>query len=369
MPSLPEPQALEHSARLQSLISRAIADNGGWIPFSDYMRLALYAPGLGYYSAGAVKFGEAGDFVTAPEISPLFGRTLARFASHWLPERQAILELGAGSGKLARDILDEIPGVSYFILEVSADLRSRQEETLKGLPVTWLDALPESFEGVIIANEVLDAVPFHVVCWKEEGIVERGVCLEQGRLAWRDVPLEEGRLHEAAKAIDVRPGYVSEIQLEARALVSRLGRILKKGAMLFIDYGFGRREYYHPQRYQGTLMCHYRHRAHGDPFYLPGLQDITTHIDFSAIAEAGIDAGLEFIGYASQANFLINCGILELLGRVSPEDPQIYLPLSSGLQKLVSPSEMGELFKVMAFCRGERAASSCFSLGDISRLL
>ncbi len=371
MPSLPEPQALEHSDRLQALISQAIADRGGWISFSDFMRLALYAPGLGYYSAGSAKFGKEGDFVTAPEISPLFGRTLARFASEWLTEAPNIMELGAGTGKLAYDLLSELGGspVNYFILEVSADLRSRQQETLKGFAVTWLETLPEQFEGIIIANEVLDAVPFHVVCWKESGIDERGVCLKEGRFEWRDVPLREGRLYDAAREIDVQPGYVSEIQLEAQALVARLGLILKRGAMLFIDYGFGRREYYHPQRSQGTLMCHYRHRAHGDPFFLPGLQDITTHIDFSAIAEAGIDAGLKFIGYANQAHFLINCGITELLGRVSPDEPQIYLPLSSGLQRLVSPSEMGELFKVMGFSRESAVISSCFSLGDKSRLL
>lgn len=375
MPPLPEPgkDALAHSERLQALIRKRIADEGGWISFSDYMRLALYAPGLGYYSAGAVKFGEEGDFVTAPEISSLFGKTLARFASAWLaanPDKD-ILELGAGTGKLACDFLKDIenPPRNYFILEVSADLRKRQEENLQGLPVTWIEALPEHFEGIVIANEVLDAVPCHVVCWQEGGMAERGVSVREGQFVWQDMPLEKGRLFEAARRIDVQPGYVSEIQIEAQALVARLADMLKMGILLFIDYGFGRREYYHPQRNQGTLMCHYRHHAHGDPFLFPGLQDITTHIDFSSIAETGIDSGLQFAGYTNQANFLIHCGITELLAQVSPENPQAYLPLSNALQKLVSPAEMGELFKVMGFCRETVINSSCFSLGDKSRLL
>ncbi|HQT25853.1 MAG TPA: SAM-dependent methyltransferase [Burkholderiales bacterium] len=375
MPQLPEPdrQALEHSERLSALIRGKIADAGGWIPFSDYVRLALYAPGLGYYSAGAAKLGRDGDFVTAPEISSLFGKTLARFASEWLVSNPGmdILELGAGSGKLASDFLVEVGSFSgnYFILEVSADLRKRQEEKLKGFPVTWLSDLPDRFEGIVLANEVLDAVPFDIVCWKEEGIMERGVSVREGRLFWQDRALGEGRLLEAAGMIDVPAPYVSEIQLEAQALVKRIAGLLKKGVLLFIDYGFGRREYYHPERSQGTMMCHYRHHAHDDPFFLPGLQDITTHIDFSSIAEAGVDSGLQLAGYTNQANFLIHCGITEFLDRVSPENPLAYLPLSNELQRLVSPAEMGELFKVMAFCRETVITSSCFSLGDRSRLL
>ncbi len=375
MPQLPEPDslALEHSERLSALIREKIAERGGWIPFSDYMRLALYAPGLGYYSAGAVKLGRDGDFVTAPEISALFGKTLARFASEWLScnPGKDILELGAGSGKLARDFLEEVESFdgTYYILEVSADLRGRQEERLKGLPVSWIEDLPDDFEGIIIANEVLDAVPFHVVCWKEEGIMERGVAVHDGKFSWHDRPLEKGKLLDAASQIDAGAGYVSEIQLEAQALAKRIAGSLKKGILLFIDYGFGRREYYHPERNRGTLMCHYRHHAHDDPFLLPGLQDITTHIDFSAIAEAGTDSGLQLAGYTNQANFLIHCGITEILGRFSPENPLAYLPLSNALQRLVSPAEMGELFKVMAFCNDTVINSSCFSLGDRSRLL
>ena len=375
MPPLPEPEreALAHSERLQALIRQNIADAGGWISFAEYMRMALYASGLGYYSAGAAKFGKSGDFVTAPEISSLFGKTLARLAFEWLsanPDTD-ILELGAGTGKLAFDLLQELE-VSprrYYILEVSADLRERQEERLKGFQVTWLENLPENFEGLIIANEVLDAVPCNLVSWREQGIEERGVCISEGKHAWQDRPLEKGALFEAARAIHVPPGYVSEIHLEARALVSRLSGILKRGMLLFFDYGFGRAEYYHPDRFQGTLMCHYRHHAHDDPFFLPGLQDITTHVDFSAIAEAGIDARLQFAGYTTQAHFLINCGITDILARVSPEDVAAYLPLCGELQKLVSPAEMGELFKVIGFRKDSEFVSSCFSLGDKSRLL
>jgi len=375
MPPLPEPEgaALAHSERLQALIRQHIADAGGWISFAEYMRMALYAPGLGYYSAGAAKFGKSGDFVTAPEISSLFGKTLARLASEWLsanPDTD-ILELGAGTGKLAFDLLQELK-VSprrYYILEVSADLKKRQEELLSGFQVTWLEDLPENFEGLILANEVLDAVPCNLVSWREKGIEERGVCVSEGKLAWQDRRIESGPLFDAARALRVPPGYASEIHLEARALVSRLAGVLKRGMLFFFDYGFGRSEYYHPDRFQGTLMCHYRHHAHDDPFFFPGLQDITAHVDFSAIAEAGIDAGLQFAGYTTQAHFLINCGITEILGRVSPEDVTAYLPLCSELQKLVSPAEMGELFKVIGFCKESEFDLSCFFLGDKSRLL
>jgi SAM-dependent MidA family methyltransferase len=375
MPQLPDPgeDALAHSRRLLALIRKTIMDAGGWIPFADYMRLALYAPGLGYYSAGASKFGASGDFVTAPEISSLFGKTLARLVKAWLdtnPDTD-VLELGAGSGKLAFDLLSEleIKPKTYFILEVSADLRKRQEERLKGLPVVWLDSLPEHFEGLILGNEVLDAVPCDLVRWEKDSIFERGVCIDEEKLSWEDKAMTSGPLHDAAKAIHVPAGYVSEIQLQARSLVSQLSAILKRGMLLFFDYGFGRGEYYHPDRNRGTLMCHYRHHAHDDPFFLPGLQDITTHVDFTAIAEAAIDSGMEFVGYTNQAHFLINCGITEILGRVSPTDAASYLPLSSELQKLVSPAEMGELFKVIAFSRQCTPVSSCFSLGDKSRLL
>ncbi|HEX5363869.1 MAG TPA: SAM-dependent methyltransferase [Gallionella sp.] len=377
----PSPEAAQHSAQLTDLIRRDIAAHGGWISFARYMELALYAPGLGYYTAGAHKFGEAGDFTTAPELSALFGRTLARqlaeIMAHSTPH---ILELGAGSGKLAADLLAELEQLgslpdSYSILEISADLRERQQALLRErLPhlsgrVRWLDALPESFGGAMIANEVLDALPVHLVHWQDSALSERGVALSGEGFCWQDSPINDGDLLQAAQKIAVPDGYVSEICLAQRGLINSLAQRLEQGALLFIDYGFGAREFYHPQRSSGTLMCHYRHRAHGDPFFLPGLQDITAHVNFTDVAECGIDAGLELLGYTSQAFFLINCGITELLSGTSPEQVRDYLPLSAQLQKLTSPAEMGELFKVIALGK-EMANPLCgFARGDLSRLL
>lgn len=310
MPPLPQPspEALAHSARLRELILQDIELQGGWIPFSRYMELALYAPGLGYYTAGAHKFGSAGDFVTAPEISPLFGRTLARqvaqIMAHSAP---AVLELGAGSGRLACDMLQELERLDslperYTILEVSADLRERQQALLlKHVPqlaarVEWLDELPDSMAGAVIGNEVLDALPVHIVRWGEDEILERGVAAG-ATIEWKERLPENDALLALAQRIPVPEGYISEISLAARGLAASLSRRLTQGVLLFIDYGFGAREYYHPQRSQGTLMCHYRHHAHDDPFFLTGLQDITAHVDFSAIAEAAVDNGAQLLGY------------------------------------------------------------------------
>jgi SAM-dependent MidA family methyltransferase len=379
----PSPEAAQHSARLVEFIRRDIAAQGGWISFARYMELALYAPGLGYYTAGAHKFGEAGDFITAPEFSPLFGRTLARqvaeIMAHSAPH---ILELGAGSGKLAADMLAELERLgslpdSYAILEVSADLRARQQallrERLPHLPgrVQWLDMLPEKFSGAIVANEVLDALPVHLVHWRDSAITERGVALGEHGFIWQERAISDATLLHAAQQIKVPDDYVSEICLAAHGLINSLAQRLEQGAMLFIDYGFGSREFYHPQRSSGTLMCHYRHHAHDAPFFLPGLQDITAHVNFSDIAGCGIDAGLELMGFTNQAFFLINCGITDLLNDASPENLRGYLPLSSQLQKLTSPAEMGELFKVIALGNKEGQASplSGFARGDLSRLL
>jgi SAM-dependent MidA family methyltransferase len=394
---LPAPEAAEHSARLVESIRGDIAAHGGWISFARYMELALYAPGLGYYAAGAHKFGEAGDFVTAPELSPLFGRTLARQVAEVMScSAPHILELGAGSGKLAADMLAELEQLgslpdSYAILEVSADLRARQQTLMRErLPhlldrVRWLDALPEKFSGAIVANEVLDALPVHLVHWRDSAITERGVASGEHGFVWQERPIGDGVLLHAAQQINVPDGYVSEICLAARGLINSLAQRLEQGAMLFIDYGFGAREFYHPQRNRGTLMCHYRHQAHDDPFFLPGLQDITAHVNFSDIAECGIDAGMELMGYTTQAYFLINCGITALLQDTPPENLREYLPISAQLQKLTSPAEMGELFKVIALGKPTRHLGAepdmhgeskgmpgrlCgFSQGDQTRLL
>ena len=379
--SLPTPSAdaLTHSAQLCELIRQDICNQGGWIPFSRFMELALYAPGLGYYTAGAHKFGAAGDFITAPEMSALFGRTLARQLTEVMQASAPhILEFGAGSGKLALDILGELERrdalpESYSILEVSADLRERQQALLQEkLPnlferIHWLDILPEKISGAIVGNEVLDALPVHLLHWSEGHILERGVATEDNRFVWQERLPENTALLDTAKTIIVPDDYVSEISLAARGLVASLCERMDKGAMVFIDYGFGAREYYHAQRHRGTLMCHYRHHSHDDPFYLPGLQDITAHVDFTALAESAIDHGAHFLGYTSQAYFLLNNGVMDYLKEVSPEDARTYAPLSAQLQKLTSPAEMGELFKVIALGKGMDQPLAGFLRGDLSR--
>ena len=383
MSSLPLPgtEEQQHSQQLCELIHHDIKLQGGWIPFSRFMELALYAPGLGYYSAGASKFGAAGDFITAPELSPLFGRTMARqLADIMTLSAPHILELGAGSGKLALDILTELERlaqlpVTYSILEVSADLRNRQQALLlKHLPhlaarLHWLDALPEQISGAVIANEVLDALPVHLVRWSDTRVFERGVASKGSNFIWEERLPENAPLLELAQQINVPDDYLSEISLTARGLVSSMCERMNSGAMLFIDYGFGAREYYHPQRSTGTLMCHYRHHSHDDPFFLVGLQDITAHVDFTAIAESAIDHGAHLLGYTSQAHFLINGGILNLIQDVSPDNVREYIPLAAQIQKLTSPAEMGELFKVIAFGKGIDAPLRNFLSGDKSRLL
>jgi len=362
------------SESLQQLIAREIERAGGWLSFSRYMELALYAPGLGYYMAGARRLGRDGDFVTAPEISRLFGRTLARqvrqFAGFGLSE---ILEIGAGSGALAADLLLELEQASclperYLILELSPDLRDRSRDTLAARAphllerVAWLNQLPPAFSGTVIGNEVLDAMPVHVFERGDNGVVELGVTLRDSTFAWAARATPEAAQADAGCFPQAR--YRTEIQLIARAFTRSLARAMVRGAVLFIDYGFPRHEYYHPQRSSGTLMCHYRHRAHGDPFFLPGLQDITAHVDFSAIADAGEQAGLAVLGYCNQAQFLINCGITELLAETPAENVAAYAPRAAEAQKLLSPAEMGELFKVLAMGKGIPDTLVGFAQGD-----
>ena len=363
----PSAEALAHSDRLARHIRDEILGQGGWISLSRYMELALYAPGLGYYMAGARKLGREGDFVTAPEISPLFGETLARQVAQVLEAgTKEVLEIGAGSGALAASLLAELERLAclperYLILELSADLRERSRDTIAARAphlmerVAWLNRLPPSFSGVVLGNEVLDAMQVHQVRVSDQGIEESGVrVLHDGSFgwAWRAAG---GELLQAASKLKLPPGYSTEIGLIARAFVRSLAESLERGVAIFIDYGFPQHEYFHPQRATGTLMCHYRHHAHGDPFFLPGLQDITSHVDFSAIAETGVNAGMELLGYATQAQFLVNCGITEVLGRVPVEDVERYLPLSNQANRLMSPAEMGELFKVVAFGKGLEA--------------
>ena len=345
------------------------------------MELALYAPGAGYYAGGPEKFGAPGDFVTAPEISPLFGVTLASQVAEVIASIGGdLLELGAGSGALACELLSALERQGqlphrYLIVEVSASLRHRQQARVAQLPnqlsarVEWLDRLPQRFTGVVLGNEVLDALPVHLVVWGEQGLFERGVRSQGTGFGYQDLPLRDGVLRAEATRLHLPPPYVSEIGLAARGLVGSLANMLERGVLLFIDYGFGESEYYHPQRDHGTLMCHYRHRAHDDPFFLPGLQDITVHVDFSAMVRAGVEAGLSLLGYTTQAHFLVNLGITEVLARTPAEQAANYLPLAAQAQKLLSPSEMGELFKVIALGRDWRSPLAGFARGDLSRLL
>ncbi len=368
--------ALAHSQRVTAHLRLLIDDAGGWIPFSRYMETALYAPGLGYYAAGAMKFGAAGDFVTAPEMTPLFGRTLAQAIAPVLLESGGeVLELGAGSGRLAVDVLGELERLGalpacYSILEVSADLRQRQQETLaREQPslvgrVQWLDALPAHFSGVILGNEVLDALPVTLLHGTATGPQQRGVIEAGDRFAWQDRPIDDPVLRARAAALALPPGYLTEINLAADALIASLAGGLDRGLILMIDYGFSASEYYHPQRHMGTLRAHYRHHALDDPFYLPGLCDLTAHVDFSAVARAGTDAGLELAGYTSQAGFLLNSGLTELLMQTPPTDVAAYLPQANAVQRLVSPAEMGELFKVIGLTKGGIAPLAGFSRGD-----
>jgi len=363
------------------LIADEIARSGGWIGFDRYMQLALYAPALGYYTAGAIKLGSSGDFVTAPELSPLFSQTLARQVGEILSVTGGdVLELGAGSGRMAADVLQALAQsgplpARYLILEVSGELVARQRQRLRALAphlasrVAWIDRAPSAFRGVIVCNEVLDALPVRLIRWEADGICERGVAWSGDAFAWDDRPLIEQPLLTQARRLNPPPPYLSEIGCVGPALVGTLARALERGALLLVDYGFGEREYYHPQRSQGTLMCHFRHRAHDDPFFLPGLQDITSHIDFSAVARAAIDGGVEMLGYSTQANFLINLGITDLMALTSAADAATYLPLAAQAQQLLSPAEMGELFKVIALGRGIDHSLSGFSSGDMSRLL
>ena len=384
----PDPDALAYSEALKRLIADEIQAADGWIAFARFMELALYAPGMGYYSGGAHKFGAAGDFVTAPEITSIFGQTLATQAAQIMAlSAPQIIEVGAGSGRLAVDLLLELElrgtlPERYGILDLSGELRERQRTTIvRCAPqlldrVEWLDRLPEHFDGLVLANELLDALPVHLVLWGNDNdpsaIFERGVGVENNEFVWHDRSAT-GRVLERAQALTAEhrlpPGYLSEICLSATDWTAAWAGILGTGALLLIDYGFPRHEFYHPQRSSGTLMCHYRHRSHGEPFFLPGLQDITAHVDFTAIVEAGFDAGLDFLGYTSQAAFLLNCGLTEIMSRLSPEDTMRYLPQAQAVQKLITPAEMGELFKVIALGKGINEPLIGFIQGDRSATL
>lgn len=371
---LPPPDAQASSHELCRRIAQDIRSAGGWLSFARYMERALYAPGLGYYAGGRRKFGEEGDFTTAPELTPLFGQALANQVAQVLAiSAPVVLEAGAGTGRLAADLLGTLDSLGaapdrYLILELSDELRARQRETIeREAPalfgrVEWLDRLPESFSGCVVANELLDAMPVHAVAWRAEGLMERGVAIDgdgDGRFVWSERPAPDF-LVAAAEELPVEAPFEGEIGLAAQAWVAEWGRRLEKGALLLVDYGLPRHELWHPQRNRGTLRCHYRHRCHDDPFGWPGLSDITTHVDFTAIAEAGFAAGLDVLGYTSQSTFLINCGLGDLLMARRETHPKA----AGAANVLLAPGEMGELFKAIALGRGIEAPLLGFAHGD-----
>jgi SAM-dependent MidA family methyltransferase len=360
---VPSDEALRVSAELKAAIHAEIARAGGWIDFSRYMELALYAPGLGYYSAGSMKFGPAGDFVTAPELSAVLGRSLASTLSAELATHDArtVLELGAGSGVLAAQLLDAWAtldrSIDYWILEPSADLRARQQAALQRFAprVRWLDRVPaEPFNGVIVANEVVDALPVSCFAKGAAGMLGIGVANEADGFRWasRDAGLDvAAAVQELERRLGVPlpSGYRSELRPQLSAWLGALTRSLERGSLLFVDYGLVATEYYHPQRSGGTLICHYRHRAHGDPFLYPGLQDITAWVDFSALAAAGVAAGCTVGGFTTQGQYLAECLATETeflaSAFASPRE-------QSALKTLILPGEMGERFKLLLLRKG-----------------
>lgn len=361
---LPEPSAdaLLASRALESLIKNEIRAHHDWISFARFMELALYAEGLGYYAGGSSKLGKDGDFTTAPEITPLFGATIARFATDCFgTEPLHILEFGAGTGRLALDVMQFLGEqgravAEYLIVELSADLRERQRELLVDFPqVQWLSVPPATFSGLILCNEVLDAMPVHLLVRQQDRWFERGVSLSAGRFVFSDREAGNTLADQIPDADSLPEGYLTEVHPRQCGFVRMLSDVLKaggRGLALLIDYGFPAREYFLPQREQGTVMCHYRHHAHTDVFYLPGLQDITAHVDFTAAALAAQESGLTVAAYMSQAEFLIAAGLSDLMGQISPQDTRRWLTQSQAIQKLTSPAEMGELFKVLLLSKG-----------------
>ncbi len=364
------------SAPLRALIAHAIVDTGGWLPFDRFMSMALYAPGLGYYARSDRQFGlmpESGsDFVTAPELSPLFGRTLAKQLAQALQAcgGDTVWEFGAGSGALAAQLLasDELGSMlrRYAIVELSGTLRERQRAALAAHAdrVEWLDALPTAMHGVVVGNEVLDAMPVQLLCFDGAQWMERGVIVEVGGGAfeWQDRPTPLVPSFAPESDGHFAPGYLTEIHPQAEAFITTLAERLRRGAAFFIDYGFPEAEYYHAQRDGGTVMCHRAHRADADPLADIGEKDITAHVNFTGIALAAQNAGCEVLGYTSQARFLLNCGLLQHLEAAS-------LPARAMARRLVDEHEMGELFKVIGFARGCTFDAIGFAAGDRSHTL
>lgn len=380
-------EELRHSGNVAALIREELAGAGGWLSFERFMELSLYAPGLGYYSAGGAKIGAGGDFVTAPEVSDLFSRCVARQCAQVLSgTRGDILELGAGTGRMAAVVLCELAAAEalparYAILEVSADLRERQRVLLDELPpelrerVVWLDALPErAFAGVILANEVADALPCRRFTCKGSGIRELGIALAPASEHPADIFQEQFATADPALALACRElraalpaplpeGYTSEVCLRLAPWIAALGACLARGALLISDYGLPRRHYYHPQRMSGTLRCHFRQLAHDDPCINVGVQDITAWVDFTRLADAGVAAGLTVSGFATQAAFLLGLGLEAMVGEET--DEVHHARVAGEARRLIMPEEMGEAFKFMALTRGYDKPLAGFQLQDL----
>jgi SAM-dependent MidA family methyltransferase len=386
LPSLTADEC-DHAARLGERLRAEIAQCGGWIGFARYMQIALYEPGLGYYSAGARKLGAAGDFITAPEVAPIFSRCLGVQCAEVLRTLGGgdLLELGAGSGVMAAELLAELERRDalprrYLILDLSADLRQRQRETLAAaVPrlldrVEWLDRLPEQLEGLVVANEVLDALPVERFVIRGGAVRALGVAWQHGGPVWSEAPATEQlaaavrHLHDA-NGVDWPEGYVSEVNLGLGEWLAAVAGALARGVMLFVDYGLPRREYYAAERSTGTLLCYFRHRFHEDPFARPGLQDITAWVDFTAVAEAAQAAGLEVAGYTTQAHFLIGNGIGEFVADVTGLDVAERVSLSRQAMLLTLPGEMGERFKAIALTRRYDAPLGGFAARDLRHTL
>lgn len=379
----PSADAQLHSERLIAAIRGEMESHGGALPFDRYMEMTLYAPGLGYYMAGSRKLGAEGDFVTAPEISPLFGQCLARQCAQVLQGMADgdVLEFGAGSGSLALTLMQEMAGLErlprrYLILEPSSELRERQQQAVQRLApdltarFQWLERLPERLRGVVIANEVLDAMPVNRFALQNGDVREVFVRWHGGRFEEFSAAPESAALTAAVErlleqGLELGDGYRSEINLRVGPWLTALGRMLGAGVVLLIDYGYPYREYYLAERTMGTLMCYYRHRAHSDPFRFVGLQDITAHVDFTAVARAGKAAGLSLAGYTTQSNFLLASGLDELLAESDPADAPSHMDLVQGAKRLILPTEMGERFQVLALARDFDEPLLGFALRDL----
>ena len=354
------------NALLQHL-QKSIRTAGGWLAFDDYLQIVLHHPQFGYYGSGRVRFGSNGDFYTAPTISPLFGDVIAEQLSPILTHcNDGILELGGGNGSLAEQILSTLNGkhIPYTILETSGALRQRQQERLQRFGnIRWLNALPKSYDGVILANEVLDCVPFRMFIKYNGSWLERGVIVNGSDIAWQDSIPKDSAWQKLA-TFNLPDSYQTEINPQASALVNTLVRILRRGCLLLIDYGFEESIYYHPQRTMGTMMCHHRQQTDAKPLTNIGNKDITAHVNFTDVANAGIAAGGKVLGYATQAKFLINGGITERLAAYYGDTIQ-YAKLAAGVNKLLLPHEMGELFKCLALGKGDAPIPTAFTTNRI----